>query len=405
MWPPRISSLMHEVLTGLLEKAELAVATSRSVVEPSTLDPIAKVIAEARLRMLYPEEVMVVALVGGTGSGKSSLFNLLTGTEAADVGVVRPTTSEALAGVPSEYARAMEGFLEALGIERRVTQDRLAGVCLLDLPDTDSVETDHRLQVESLLPRLDVMVWVVDPEKYRDSALHHRYLQPLSAYTSQFVVVLNQIDRLPVEAVDQVVDDLVAALDEDGLSGVPVISVSASPPAGPPRGVDDLAGTIATMAGTRDLLFTKLFTDLAHAASDLTRAIGGPLGYLEDVEQVVSRASEQLTAGERGGAVDTLVEFVAGLAEAVEGPISSSLDKLAASLPEKMQAIEVPTPEVKKWWRRTGTSDPATVEKLASDVSALLAPARDLLTMRARAAATATEFSLAVGRVHNLSDK
>ena len=34
----------------------------------------------------------VVALAGATGSGKSSLFNALVGTEAATVGARRPTT-------------------------------------------------------------------------------------------------------------------------------------------------------------------------------------------------------------------------------------------------------------------------------------------------------------------------
>ena len=75
---------------------------------------------------------------------------------------------------------------------------------------------------------------MVDPEKYADAALHERYLRPLAGHADVMFVVLNQVDRLPGEAADQVLDDLRRLLDEDGLAlgehgeaGAMVLAVSA----------------------------------------------------------------------------------------------------------------------------------------------------------------------------------
>src|SRR5690625_628137 len=67
-----------------------------------------------RVRLAVGVDYTVVALVGGTGSGKSSLFNVLTGINFAEVGVKRPTTSEPLACVWGESA---DRLLDHLGIE------------------------------------------------------------------------------------------------------------------------------------------------------------------------------------------------------------------------------------------------------------------------------------------------
>lgn len=393
------SSLMHEALTGLLDRADLAVGAARAFLPADSLEPISRVAIEARTRMLYPEDVLVVALAGGTGSGKSSLFNLLTGTEAAEVGVSRPTTSEALAAVPERHSSSFDSFLAELGVGRKVVQDRMPGVCLLDLPDTDSVETDHRLWVEAIIPRVDVMVWVVDPEKYRDAALHHRYLQPLAGYASQFVVVLNQTDRLDGVALESVMSDLAAALVEDGLDGVPLIGAAAAPPSGPPIGVVELAAALGDLVDRPDLLFSKLLTDLERVSSDLVVSVGEPLGYRKGAQGVVSEAAHLILVGDRNDAVDRLVEFVQGLADGVEGPMSQSLRELAGGFPKQVHEISVPEVTPKKWWRRVPVDDDHRSRSVSRSVDGLLAPVEELLALRAQAAAAATDLALEIGTV------
>ena len=58
----------------------------------------------------------------------------------------------------------------------------LDGLVLLDLPDHDSTEIDHRMEVDRLVQLVDMLVWVVDPQKYADAAIHDRYLKPLAQH-------------------------------------------------------------------------------------------------------------------------------------------------------------------------------------------------------------------------------
>ena len=60
-------------------------------------EAIARDLAE---RLGFPAETYVLALVGGTGVGKSSLLNALAGSSVSDASARRPTTAEPLAWVP-----------------------------------------------------------------------------------------------------------------------------------------------------------------------------------------------------------------------------------------------------------------------------------------------------------------
>src|SRR5206468_1274675 len=72
----------------------------------------------------------------------------------------------------------------------------LRGLVLLDLPDFDSVETAHRVEVDRLLALVDLVVWVLDPQKYADEVVHRRYLSQFREHHDITVVVLNQADKL-----------------------------------------------------------------------------------------------------------------------------------------------------------------------------------------------------------------
>ena len=92
----------------------------------------------------------------------------------------------------------------------------------------------HREHVDRVLALVDAVIWVVDPEKYADAVLHERYLRPLAGHAEVMFVVLNQVDRLPGEAADLVLDDLRRLLDEDGIAlgehgepGATVLALSA----------------------------------------------------------------------------------------------------------------------------------------------------------------------------------
>ena len=103
----------------------------------------------------------------------------------------------------------------------------MSGLVLLDVPDYDSVTTEHSLQVDRLVPLADILVWVVDPQKYADAALHDGYLRGLGARQEDMLVLVNQVDTLPESGLASLLDDVGSLLKDDGLSQVQVLPVSA----------------------------------------------------------------------------------------------------------------------------------------------------------------------------------
>jgi GTP-binding protein EngB required for normal cell division len=395
---------MHEGLIEVLEKTELAVAAARDIVDPDILEELAGIVDSARSRLDYPDEVLVVALAGGTGSGKSSLFNVLTESDAAPVGVLRPTTSEPLAAVPSGTATAFSGHLDRLGIEHRLGTDAL-GHCLIDLPDTDSVLVDHRHRVESLMPFLDVMIWVVDPEKYRDAALHERYLRDLSGYSAQFLFVLNQIDRIDTAAVEEVTADLARALTEDGVDEGLILPVAASPPVGPPLGIDRLRDRLDGLS--RSTLFGKLLVDLSRAATRLADAIGPVVGYRNRVGSVIDDAVTLLTEGQTTAATDALTDFLDTLGGEIGGRVGRRIVEGAVQLPTEVAEVarSLPEPARATWWMRLRgvlPVEPDRVTPARAAVMQLLGPVDDLMASRARALALTTDLSVSVAKALSL---
>ena len=59
------------------------------------------------------------------------------------------------------------------------------------------------------------MVWVLDPQKYADAAVHRRFLVPMAGHSEVIAVVLNQSDLLAPEQVDECVHDLRRLLDSE----------------------------------------------------------------------------------------------------------------------------------------------------------------------------------------------
>ncbi len=60
----------------------------------------------------------------------------------------------------------------------------------------DSVEVAHRERVEALLPRVDAVLWVTDPEKYHDAVLQDEFLREWLPRLDRQAIVLNKTDRL-----------------------------------------------------------------------------------------------------------------------------------------------------------------------------------------------------------------
>ena len=232
------------------------------------------IVARARERLRLSGEHTVVALAGPTGSGKSSLFNAIAGIELSRPGVHRPTTGHPVACVWGP--EGAQPLLDWLGIPRRHqlghdtvldsgSQTGLTGLILLDLPDQDSTDVTHRLEADRLVELVDLLVWVVDPEKYADASLHDDHLRPLATHAPITLCVFNQIDRLAPAAVQQCLADLRKLLVADGLSGVEILATSAAIGAGIPALRDALASRVQEKRAAGE----RLLADVVNVAGEL----------------------------------------------------------------------------------------------------------------------------------------
>ncbi|MEU4692138.1 GTPase [Actinoplanes sp. NPDC023714] len=244
----------------------------------------------------------VVALAGSTGSGKSSLFNALARFKLSQVGVRRPTTGTAHACVwgPLEPANRLLDWIGVLPRQRFVRESALDGddevalhgLVLLDLPDFDSVERAHQLEVDRLLGLVDQIIWVVDPQKYGDRVLHRAYLSQFSTHADVTIVVLNQADRLSPGDTEVVLADLRRLLDEDGLTGAPVLASSAKQPGM----LRDLREALEKTVADRQAALRRLAADLDTVGEELAVTIGPPAAEDEVDRSTVRQLSDSLAA-------------------------------------------------------------------------------------------------------------
>ena len=232
---------------------------------------------EAVERLGFPADVYVLALVGGTGVGKSSLLNALAGSPVSRASVRRPTTAEPVAWVPREARGDLEGLLGWLHVREIREHDDLMrrGLAILDLPDMDSVAPTHRQRVEELLPRVDAVVWVTDPEKYHDAVLHDDFLREWLPRLDHQTIVLNKSDRLAPEDIQKLRRDLEQDLtNKFALSGrrqPPVIVASAI---GGNAELRELRGWLATEIEAKRIVRDRLAATLATSVQRLARDAG-----------------------------------------------------------------------------------------------------------------------------------
>lgn len=138
---------------------------------------------------------LIVAFLGGTGVGKSTLLNRLAGKEIARTGVVRPTSKEVtlfhhssvkIAHLPNQLP------LDSIKVAAH-SEDKNKHIIWIDMPDFDSTEDNNQALVLQWLPHIDVLIYVVSPERYRDSKAW-KILQAEGGKHA-WIFVLNQSDR------------------------------------------------------------------------------------------------------------------------------------------------------------------------------------------------------------------
>jgi GTPase SAR1 family protein len=138
---------------------------------------------------------LIVAFMGGTGVGKSSLLNRLAGKAIAKAGIERPTSREVTLYHHKDIA--INHLPEKLPIEKiRIAQHEdiaKKNIVWIDMPDFDSTEQSNKALVFEWLPHIDVLIYVVSPERYRDEKAWRLLMSEGNRHAWLFV--LNQWDR------------------------------------------------------------------------------------------------------------------------------------------------------------------------------------------------------------------
>ncbi len=187
------------------------------------------------------ERPLVVGLFGGTGVGKSSLLNRLAKENIARTGVERPTSREvtvyihqsvSVANLPEEFPT--DKVKVALH-KNEQNQDLM----WIDMPDFDSAEQSNKKMVLEWLPFIDVLIYVVNPERYKDDTGWRLLLQ--YGLSHAWLFVMNHWDR----GDEAQRGDFIKLLQKAGLNDPVLFCTDSSPGRGDVR--DDFSSLESTI--------------------------------------------------------------------------------------------------------------------------------------------------------------
>jgi hypothetical protein len=260
-----------------------------------------------RVRLEAP---LVVATLGGTGTGKSTLVNALVGGEVSPASRQRPTTRQPILvcrddlephqlGIPAESVQVVHRNLPML-----------RDFVLLDCPDPDTTEDEEArgtnlARLRELLPHCDVLLIATTQQKYRSARVAEELASAAAGARLVFVQTHAATD-------DDIRDDWRRIISEEYVAGEMFF-------------VDSLAALADARQGVQQRgEFARLLEFLSHqlagtAAKRIRRA-----NFLDLTAETLAACRERLDA-----ALPKVEELEVGIAE--------QRAKLAARLAAEMR--------------------------------------------------------------------
>ncbi|MCC7494427.1 MAG: 50S ribosome-binding GTPase [Fimbriimonadaceae bacterium] len=229
-------------LDGVLAELDSWLAATSLLPDEETrrrLREQAALVAERREHLLSP---LLIAIIGGTGVGKSTLLNALAGREVALASARRPCTQEVTVYHHAADALALDPALASTAQRVEHRREELRDKLLIDTPDYDSTDLAHRRRMQEVLQVADVVIFVTTAEKYADLA-GTAWLQRFAA-GRQYLFVLNRADENPGP---EIVADYRTRLATLGFADPRVMLLSARDAAAAKQSLADLPSGFADL--------------------------------------------------------------------------------------------------------------------------------------------------------------
>jgi GTPase SAR1 family protein len=204
----------------------------------SELRELAEELPKALAVFFYKESTpcLWVVFVGGTGTGKSTLFNALCGERISETGVERPRTSGPVVYAHQDCPLEQHFPFSTIQVQRlpldtfdgtpvNGTPGRLvvlehnnkdaSQVLFVDTPDIDSVEPENRQVTQDIYLLSDAVVFVTSQEKYADEVPYDFLVRIVEDNTPYFFLLNKVREELTKEdAIGVLAKELVALKNE-----------------------------------------------------------------------------------------------------------------------------------------------------------------------------------------------